>query len=180
MGRKPAGVRLDSVVLAKDRAWVRRELDRVGWTEVKIFVSGELHEYRIKEEAAQGAEIDAFGVGTALATPGDAPHLNLIYKLVEVERDGRVLEAAKLTRAKTTFPGRKQVLRYSKNSGEFQADKVVLESELGNGGETLLVEVMRQGQRVAPKEPISELRERCLAGIARLPKRYRQLQRPTA
>jgi nicotinate phosphoribosyltransferase len=179
-GRKPAGVRLDSGDLVKDSRWVRRELDRAGWKDVKVFASGDLDEIRIAKLLAQGAAIDSFGVGTALATPGDAPHLNLIYKLVEVERDGRVLEAAKLTRAKTTFPGRKQVLRYSKSSGEFQADKVVLESELGNGGEALLVEVMRQGQRVAPKEPISALRERCLAGVARLPKRYRQLQRPAA
>ena len=113
MGRKPAGVRLDSGDLAKDSRWVRRELDRAGWKDVKVFASGDLDESKIAALLAKGAAIDAFGVGTALATPGDAPHLNLIYKLVEVERGGKIREAAKLTRAKATYPGRKQVFRYS-------------------------------------------------------------------
>ena len=176
-GRKPAGVRLDSGDLVKDSQWVRRELDRAGWKDVSVFASGDLDELRIAKLLARGAAINGFGVGTALATPGDAPHLNLIYKLVEVERGGRVLEAAKLTRLKTTYPGRKQVLRYSKRSGEFQNDKIVLESERDDGGEPLLVEVMRQGRRVGPAEAVPALRERCLAGVARLPKRYRQLNR---
>src|SRR5580704_8946756 len=94
MGRKPAGVRLDSGDLAKDSRWVRRELDRAGWKDVKIFASGDLDETKIASLLSQKAAIDAFGVGTALATPGDAPHLNLVYKLVEVERAGKVREAA--------------------------------------------------------------------------------------
>src|SRR6202030_4127483 len=84
MGRKPAGVRLDSGDVAKDSQWVRRELDRAGWQDVKIFASGDLDETRIAALLAKRAAIDAFRVGTALATPGDAPHLNLVYKLVEV------------------------------------------------------------------------------------------------
>ena len=89
MGRKPAGVRLDSGDLVKDSRWVRRELDRAGWNDVKVFASGDLDEYKIASQLAKGAAIDAFGVGTALASPGDAPHLSMIYKLVEVERDGK-------------------------------------------------------------------------------------------
>jgi len=176
-GRKPAGVRLDSGDLVKDSRWVRRELDRAGWKDVSVFASGDLDELKIARLVARGAATNGFGVGTALATPGDAPHLNLIYKLVEVERGGHVREAAKLTRAKTTYPGRKQVLRYSKQSGEFRGDKIVLESETEDGGEPLLVEVMRQGRRATSPESIAALRERCVAGVARLPKRYRQLNR---
>ena len=129
MGRKPAGIRLDSGDLAKDSRWVRRELDRAGWNDVKIFASGDLDEYTIAALIAKGAAIDAFGVGTALATPGDAPHLNLIYKLVEVERDGKVREAAKLSRAKVTYPGRKQVFRYSSRPENFASDRIALENE---------------------------------------------------
>lgn len=176
-GRKPAGVRLDSGDLAKDSRWVRRELDRAGWKDVKVFASGDLDETRIASLVANGAAIDAFGVGTALATPGDAPHLNLVYKLVEVERGGIIREAAKLSRAKVTYPGRKQVLRYSRASGEFEMDKITLDGEPANGGAPLLIEVMRGGKCVAAPEPVSALRERCLAGIARLPQRYRQLTR---
>src|SRR5277367_3525446 len=180
-GRKPAGVRLDSGDLAKDSRWVRRELDRAGWKDVKIFASGDLDEYRIKKLLSKDAAIDAFGVGTALATPGDAPHLNLIYKLVEVERGGKTREAAKLTRAKATYPGRKQVYRYSTAGGEFKNDRIALESEpVEKGAEPLLIEVMHDGRRTAPAEPISILRERCLQGLARLPQRYRQINRAAA
>ena len=49
MGRKPAGVRLDSGDVAKDSQWVRRELDKAGWQDVKIFASGDLDEDKIAE-----------------------------------------------------------------------------------------------------------------------------------
>jgi nicotinate phosphoribosyltransferase len=177
MGRKPAGVRLDSGDVAKDSRWVRRELDRVGWKDVKIFASGDLDEFKIQALLEKGAAVDAFGVGTALATPGDAPHLNLIYKLVEVERGGQVLEAAKLSKAKVTYPGRKQVFRYTGRSGEYGSDTIALDGEPANGGQPLLAEVMRNGRRVAPIESVSALRERCLTSLARFPARYRQIHR---
>ncbi|MGH9718201.1 MAG: nicotinate phosphoribosyltransferase [Candidatus Acidiferrales bacterium] len=177
MGRKPAGIRLDSGDLCADSRWARRELDRAGWKDVKIFASGDLDEYKIASLIRRGAAIDAFGVGTALGTPGDAPHLNLIYKLVEVERGGKIREAAKFSRAKVTYPGRKQVFRHSNSRGEFQSDKIALENEPAGGGESLLVQVMRDGQRVAPKEPLSALRQRCIANLSRLPKRYLQINR---
>src|SRR6202167_2756330 len=177
MKRKPAGVRLDSGDLAPDNRWVRRELDRAGWNDVKIFASGDLDETRIAALLKKGAAIDAFGVGTALATPGDAPHLNLVYKLVEVERAGTVLEAAKLSAAKVTYPGRKQVFRYSNGKCQYQSDKIALEGEPANGGEPMLIEVMRGGRRVAPAQPVADLRARCVAGLARLPKTYRQINR---
>jgi nicotinate phosphoribosyltransferase len=177
MGRKPAGVRLDSGDLAKDSRWARHELDRVGWKDVKIFASGDLDEYRIKKLIAQGAVIDAFGVGTSLATPGDAPHLNLIYKLVEVERAGEVHEAAKLSAAKVTYPGRKQVLRYSNGKGQYIGDKIILEGEPSNGGEPMLHAVMRGGRRSTPAESISVLKGRCINSLARLPQSFLQINR---
>jgi len=177
MGRKPAGVRLDSGNVAKDSRWVRRELDRAGWKDVRIFASGDLDEMKIASLLSQGAAIDAFGVGTALGTPGDAPHLNLIYKLVEVERGGKVREAAKLTEAKVTYPGRKQVLRYSTPEGEYAGDKISLEGEPANGGIPLLIEVMRAGRRTVAPEPVNTLRDRCLAALSRLPPQYRRIDR---
>jgi nicotinate phosphoribosyltransferase len=177
MGRKPAGLRLDSGDLAKDSVWVRRQLNSAGWNDVRIFASGDLDEYRISALLRKGAAIDALGVGSALATPGDAPQLSMIYKLVEVEREGKIREAAKLTRAKATYPGRKQVYRYSSAKGAFKNDRIALESEPANGGEPLLIPVMRQGRRIAPAEPISVLRDRCAEGLARLPQRFRQISR---
>jgi nicotinate phosphoribosyltransferase len=177
MGRKPAGVRLDSGDVAKDSQWVRRELDKVGWQDVRIFASGDLDEYEIARLLAKGAAIDSFGVGSALATPSDAPLLNLVYKLVEVDRGGKIQGAAKLTQAKVTYPGRKQVLRYSNRRGEFEEDKIALEDEAANGGMPLLAPVMREGRRTLAPEPISALRDRCVAGLAHLPERYRRIDK---
>ncbi len=177
MGRKPAGVRLDSGDVAKDSQWVRRELDKVGWQDVRIFASGDLDEYEIARLLAKGAAIDSFGVGSALATPSDAPLLNLVYKLVEVDRAGKIQGAAKLTQAKVTYPGRKQVFRYSNRRGEFEEDKIALEGEPANGGTPLLAPVMREGRRTLAPEPISALRDRCVAGLAHLPERYRRIDK---
>ena len=180
MNRKPAGVRLDSGDLTKDSQWVRRELDCAGWQDVKIFASGDLDETRIASLLAKHAAIDAFGVGTALATPGDAPHLNLVYKLVEVERGGIIREAAKLSAAKVTYPGRKQVFRYSAPSGEYRHDKIALDGESGDGGEQMLREVMRGGRRTVSQEAVADSRARCLAGLARLSRPLRQINRNAA
>ncbi len=177
MGRKPAGVRLDSGDVAKDSQWVRRELDKAGWQDVRIFASGDLDEYEIARLLAKGAAIDSFGVGSALATPSDAPLLNLVYKLVEVDRAGKIQGAAKLTQAKVTYPGRKQVFRYSNRRGEFEEDKIALEGEPANGGTPLLAPVMREGRRTVAPEPISALRDRCVAGLAHLPERYRRIDK---
>jgi nicotinate phosphoribosyltransferase len=178
MKRKPAGVRLDSGNLAKDSQWVRRALDRAGWKDVKIFASGDLDETRIAALLKKHAAIDAFGVGTALATPGDAPHLNLVYKLVKIERGGEARGAAKLTEAKVTYPGRKQVFRYSSPRGEFLRDKIALDDEPAAGGEPMLIQVMRDGKRILPPVAVGDSRALCAANLARLPRKYRQMNRP--
>ena len=176
-GRRPAGVRLDSGDLVRDSQWVRRELDKAGWQDVGVFASGDLDEYKIAKLLAQKAALSAFGVGTALAAPGDAPHLSLIYKLVEVERAGKIREAAKLTQTKATFPGRKQVLRFSNASGEFSEDRIVLENEPRGRASALLVEVIRGGKRLAPPETMETMRKRCLDNVAALPARYRRIDK---
>ena len=177
IGQKPAGIRLDSGDLVKDSRWARGELDRAAWDDVQIFASGDLDEYKIARLLADGAAINAFGVGTALGTPGDAPHLNLIYKLVEVERGGKIHEAAKFSHAKVTYPGRKQVFRYSDAAGELQGDKIALESESANGGVPLLVQFMRGGRRVVPKESVQSSRDRAMANLSHLPQRYQHISR---
>ena len=72
------------------------------------------------------------------------------------------------------------MFRYSTPKGEFEYDKITLDGEPANAGVPLLIEVMRGGRRVSPPEPIAALRERCLAGLAHLPQRYRQISRAAA
>lgn len=174
LARKPAAVRLDSGNMLADSQWVRQRLDRAGWTDVQVFASGELDEDRIEDLLRRGARLDAFGVGTALSTSADSPSIGVIYKLVEVEMDGNVRSAAKFSQEKMTYPGRKQVFRFTGENGKFSGDVIGLDGESFTAGEPLLVPVMRQGQRIGETSQNSgatsqAARGQFLAGRARLP-----------
>ena len=109
LGRPLWGVRLDSGNLVELSRAVRKILDDAGLQDVKIMATSDLNEYKILEFAAAGAPIDAFGVGTDLATSTDSPNLGVVYKLVEL--DGRY--TAKFSEDKHTLPGAKQVFRFA-------------------------------------------------------------------
>ncbi|MDQ6854390.1 MAG: nicotinate phosphoribosyltransferase [Actinomycetota bacterium] len=167
----PRAVRLDSGDLATLAPEVRRVLDEGGLTEVQIFASGDLDEYRIAELMAAGAPIDAFGVGTQLGTSGDAPHLGVVYKLVE-DADG---PKVKLSTEKITLPGRKQVFRRVDAAGRLRADVLALQDETVPDARPVLQTVMRNGTRIDGREPLDVLRERRRDAVAALPDGLRAL-----
>ena len=183
LGIRPRGIRLDSGDLRADSIWARQKLDAAGWNDVQIFVSGDLDEDRIADLLDSGAQINAFGVGTALSTSSDVPSLPLVYKLTEMEVDGEVRRAAKLTEAKETYPGRKQVFRFGGGHEEYSGDMIGLSDEKFLGAEPLLLPAMRGGQRLAPfdtppAETVVQARRRFLDARQHLPQRLRAL-RPT-
>jgi len=180
LGRKPGGVRLDSGDVLADSQWVRKRLDQAGWKDVKIFASGELDEERIETLLRSGGRIDAFGVGTALSTSSDSPNIGVIYKLVEVDTGNAVRSAAKFSQEKITYPGRKQVFRFSGRDRKFSEDVIGLDTESFPGSEPLLVPVMREGKRIAsadqdPFATIKKAQSRHLADRTRLPGRIAAL-----
>ena len=59
--------------------------------------------------------IDVYGVGTDLATSADSPSMGVVYKLVELEENGRKRYTAKFSEDKHTLPGAKQVFRYPRH-----------------------------------------------------------------
>ncbi len=128
LGRPLWGVRLDSGDLDALARAVRQVLDEAGLREAKIMASGDLDEHRVRRLVAAGAPIDAFGVGTALATSADAPALGGIYKLVELEQNGRKRYTAKFSAEKTTMPGAKQVWRFPDHDLVALADERVAEA----------------------------------------------------
>ena len=168
---RPRAVRLDSGDVGRLSRSVRAILDEGGLGDVRIFASGDLDEYRIAELTSAGAPIDAFGVGTQLGTSGDAPHVPVVYKLVE-DADG---PKVKLSTDKVTLPGRKQVFRLTGDAGELHSDVLALEGETIADGRPVLRPVMRDGQRLEPNAPLDALRDRCRASVAALPERLRAL-----
>src|SRR5450755_2469978 len=91
------GVRLDSGNLVELSREVRKILDEAGLQNAKIMATSDLNEYKILEFAAAGAPIDAFGVGTDLATSTDSPNIGVVYKLVELEAGGQKRYTAKFS-----------------------------------------------------------------------------------
>ena len=165
-----------AAIWRNDSVWVRERLDQTGWGDVEIFFSGDLDEDRITNLLASGARVDTFGVGTSLSTSAQTlPALSVLYKLVEIERDGHVREAAKLSAAKVTYPGRKQVFRFTDSAGHFSKDCVALEDESFPGAEPLLVPVMREGRRLHASPMLSEIQKRCRGQVEHLPAEMRGL-----
>ena len=165
------GVRLDSGNLVELAREVRKILDDAGLPDVKIMATSDLNEYKILEFSAAGAPIDAFGVGTDLATSTDSPNIGVVYKLVEL--DGR--STAKFSEDKHTLPGPKQVFRFATH------DVIACSSEcLGcepdePQSQALLRPVMLGGKLVEPLPSIHQIRERAAESIKRLPMAIRSL-----
>lgn len=176
-GLRPQAVRLDSGDLDQLSRAVRQVLDEGGLQATRIFASGDLDEWKIAALVAAGAPIDAFGVGTRLATSFDEPALGGVYKLVELEREQVARGKVKTSPGKATFPGRKQVWRRSDASGTYVADVIAAADEpVLADSEPLLSGVMRAGARVETAPPLAEGRERCRILVGKLPAALTKLE----
>jgi nicotinate phosphoribosyltransferase len=177
-GLRPKAVRLDSGNLLQLSKQVRERLDRAGLGATQIFASGDLDEFRITDLLASGAPIDSFGVGTVLATSKDAPALGGVYKLVDLQSERGVSYRAKLSEDKVTYPGAKQVFRFSDRDGIYRKDIVGLENESYSDATPLLRCVMRRGIRVEESPSLPEIQKNAREELLRLAPACRRLDRP--
>ncbi|MGH8999149.1 MAG: nicotinate phosphoribosyltransferase [Acidimicrobiia bacterium] len=168
-GQALRGIRLDSGDLDGLARLARRRLDDAGLTHTLVLVSGGLDEHTIAGLVAAGAPIDGFGVGTSLGVSEDAPALETVYKLVQV--DGRAV--AKRSPGKATLPGAKQVWR----TGGFGGDVLGLAGEAGPPGSHPLLEVVPP-TRPGPADQVAAARARFAADWAELPDSYKDLVNP--
>jgi nicotinate phosphoribosyltransferase len=171
LGKPLWGVRLDSGDLIKLSHQVRSILDNAGLHSAQIFATNDLDEYRLAQFVSGGAPIDAFGVGTQLATSADAPSLSAVYKLVELSHHGHIHYTAKFSDDKTTLPGAKQIYRFA------DRDLVALYSECNSDykGEPLLRPIIIQGDLIEKLPALSKSREYARQAIAALPERLHSL-----
>jgi len=158
------GVRLDSGDILKLSKEARKLLDEAGFKDAKIFVSGGINEYRIKELLDNGTPIDAWGVGTELVVSADVPYLDCAYKLVEYNGKPKM----KLSTKKLTYPSKKQVFRVYKN-GLIHKDMLGLYDEKIKG-KKLLRKVMENGKVCVELPSLKEIREKAIENLDTLPK----------
>lgn len=170
LGRPFWGVRLDSGNLVELSKAVRRILDEGGCREARIMATGDLNEYKILELVAAGAPIDAFGVGTELATSHDAPSHGAVYKLAEHWSPLGRRYTAKFSQDKATLPGAKQVFRFKDHDVIGRAHECPM-----NGAEALLRPVIARGELVCPLPPAAEARKRARRALDALPRKLRSL-----
>jgi nicotinate phosphoribosyltransferase len=173
-GLELIGVRLDSGDLTKLSRQVRRIFDAAGLESLKIFASSGLDEYRVAEVLAQGAAIDAFGVGTKIGVSADAPYLDMVYKMVQYA-DRPV---CKWSPGKQTLAGRKQVYRRVDPNERYLYDVIGLRNESIPYSTELLEPVMNQGRVLASNADLDTIRSHFRAEFDRLPERFKALREP--
>ncbi|OGF23519.1 MAG: nicotinate phosphoribosyltransferase [Candidatus Eisenbacteria bacterium RBG_19FT_COMBO_70_11] len=190
-GYEPVGVRLDSGDLAHLSKQTRRHFAEVGarhgrpFGRLVILASNEIDESVLLSLKQEGHEVNAFGIGTHLATCSSDPALGGIYKLVAIDGTPRI----KLSEdtAKTTLPGKKEIWRLRGADGTPLLDLLAFADEAAPqpGGEILcchpfdpsrrarvipatverlLAPAWRDGRRVAGP-PLAAVRDRVRAQL---------------
>ena len=200
------GIRLDSGDLAYLSKEARKMLDGAGFSQATISASGDLDEHVIADLKAQGAKVNAWGVGTHLITSKDYPAFGGVYKLAaETDEHGRWVPRMKLSEnpAKVTNPGEKKVFRfYDSSTGKVKADLVTLVDEVVHcdrdivlfdpaapwkhmslkAGEfrtrELLVPVFQHGRLVHKSRDVMEIRQHSLEERNTLWDEHKRLTKP--
>jgi len=162
-GNKLQGVRLDSGNMKNLAITVREILEKADLDYVKIILSSDLNEYKIKEYTDNKTPVDVYGVGTEMITAKPVAALSGVYKLVHDNTGPRI----KLSESKQTYPGIKQVYRIQEDE-EYIYDMLELEDK-PHPGEPLLIPAAVNGKIVRKPEPIDMIREHCLECVKKLP-----------
>jgi nicotinate phosphoribosyltransferase len=203
IGHEMIGIRIDSGDLAWLSEQARAILDEGGFPSAIIMASNELDEHVIDSLKEQGAPIDAWGVGTHLATGWGQPALGGVYKLSAAREPGGEWEPRlKVTEqlSKVSTPGILGVRRYLKPDGTLDGDMVYDMRQAPPQGaaemispydptkrkrfaadapfEELLVPVFRAGERVYDAPPLAQVRDRAAAQLARLDPTRKRLLNP--
>jgi nicotinate phosphoribosyltransferase len=164
-GATLGAVRIDSGELGVLAQQVRGQLDKLGATQTRIVVSGDLDEFSIA--ALQASPVDSYGVGTSLVTGSGAPTANMVYKLVEV--DG--IPVQKRSSHKESRGGGKEALRLSRPTGTITEEVVYPAGRPPDTAEpcrVLTTPLVREGQVVVGSD-LAAARELMASGLQRLP-----------
>lgn len=198
-GYEPVGVRLDSGDLAYLTIQTRKILDKEGFPNAKIFVSGDLDEYTIESLYVQGAQIDVYGVGTRLITSHSNPSLGGVYKIAEFDGQPKLKISDNII--KITNPCEKQIYRiYDGQTKMAVADLICKVDETFDFSKPLTlthpverwksitftdyfvkllyVDVIKNGKVVMPFSSVAELQANCTNSLNEFWSEYKRLNKP--
>ena len=173
-------VRIDSGDLEQEAKKIRNLFDENGYPRVKIILSSDLNEYKIEKLVRNGTPVDFFGVGTQVAVSFDAPTLQGVYKMVEIEEQGAKQFRAKFSSRKVTLPARKQIWRFKDARDTIAYDLLSMVSEdYSKEAKPLLKAYILAGLLVKKNKPVGEVRERLHHNLAELPAAMLKLTQKT-
>ena len=197
------GIRLDSGDLTFLSREARKMLDKAGFPKTRIMASNDLDEWLIESIKKQGAEIDAWGVGTRLVTSYSSPALGGVYKLSAIFENGHMQPKLKVSDnpEKTTNPGIKRVIRFYDENNFMRGDVMVLEDEQIPPGqpvkafhpmfshvsktypphfrqEEVLRPIFQAGRLVYSTPPLKKTQEKTTASLKLLRPEHKRLQNP--
>lgn len=156
IGKKLHGVRIDSLDRKKVGEELRWELDIRGRKDVKLFASGGLDEYKVKELEVY----DGFGVGTYIA---DARTLDFALKGIEINDEPRAKPG--------NYSGAKAVYRK-----DFFDIVKLRKAAAPKGYRPMLKPLIINGKVVRKFEHIHKTRERFLETLEKMPSSLKELE----
>lgn len=177
----PGAIRIDSGDMPEVTFAARRRLDELGATDTTILVSGDMDEYRIADLVAHDAPVDAYGVGSRLVTGSGHPAAGFVYKLVAIERDGRMHPVAKNSENKASRGGIKRARRNHDDDGLLVGETFeILDAEVGannpvDGGHHIPYVVHGEFTDAA-HDDLDAARARCAAALASLGDQARRIE----
>ena len=145
-GKQLASVVVDSGDLLEVSKYARKKLNEAGHTKTRIAVSSNLDEYKISKFLEAGMPADIFLLVTEIVTSADAPKLETVYKVAQIDDGDSVRYTAKFSPGKLSLPGKKQIYR-KLSGGKIEKDIVGLEGE-NDLGQPLLVPIFKKGKLV--------------------------------
>jgi nicotinate phosphoribosyltransferase len=156
-GIKANGLQLDSGDLYKLSITARKMLDQAGLNYVKIFAMSNLDEWKVAVLEKKKAPIDVYAGTTELLTPSDAPTLELVYKLSEIKKNGKIFPKMKTSTKKMSLPGKKQIFRKIKNK-KYVGDVIGIDGEKQKG-KKMLIPIIKNGKLVYQFPSIEKIRK---------------------
>ena len=203
MGKRPAGVRIDSGDITYLSKRVRKMLDEAGYPDCNIIASNSLDEYIINDMMLQGAKVDCFVVGERLINSASSPLFSGVYKLCATEKNGEIIPKINLSEnvSKITTPHSKMLYRlFDCDTGKAIADVLTLENETIDESKPytlfdpdftwkrkevenfvarkLLVPVFANGECVYKEPEIDEIRDYCAEQIDNLWEEVKRFENP--
>jgi len=152
----PIGIQIDSGDHYKLVCQARRLLDQAGLKNAKIFLIGNLDEYKVAKLQKLKAPVDVYSGTTELLTPSDAPTMELVYKLAQLEHNNKIYPKMKTSTAKLSLPGKKQVYRLVQRN-KYVKDIIGLSSD-ASLGQSLLRPIIKKGKLIRALPQLTDIK----------------------